>query len=190
MEKAWKNIETRWAKLIGSLPTLLPLPGQYVYFGEEPDTTPYAIVRAKAGWRDCWIISENGEDSDAFLMECSRTTEGYAEDIRDFLSKTWCIDWNEPIYVSEKVYDDNILRWTIVKTAPGHAPETCRSFQGTIGDALTRLREAAFDRANSGHYGEYPLDMEAFNAKVEEGFSDGGLEWESGNGTTLRLVRQ
>ena len=189
MEKAWKNIETAWAKLIGSLPTLLPHTGQYVYFGEESDVTPYAIVRAKVGWRDCWIISENGEDSDAFLMECSRRTDGYAEDVKGFLSKTWCIDWDQPIYVSEKVYDDNVVRWTVVKAVPGHELETCRSFHGTLGDALAKLREEAFDRANSGHYGDYPLELEAFNAKVEEGFSDGGLEWESNNGITLRLVR-
>lgn len=27
--------------------------------------------------------------------------------ITGILSKTWCIDWNGQIYVSEKVYDDN-----------------------------------------------------------------------------------
>lgn len=117
MEKTWKNIETQWAKLIGSLPTLLPHTGQYVYFGEEHDVTPYSIARAKVGWRDCWVIAENGEDSDAFMMECSKTTEGYVEDIRNFLSKTLRIDWDEPIFISEKIYDDNIRRRTIFKAA-------------------------------------------------------------------------
>ena len=63
-----------------------------------------------------------------------------------------------------------------------------QTFFGTTGDALRNLRSAAFDMANSGKYGIYPVDeINDFNDTVEEGFSDNGMSWESLNGTILKI---
>lgn len=103
METAWNNVKVAWEDLIRMLPTLLTKNGEYVYFGQEPDCTPYSICRATLGWRDCWVIAENGEDSPAFVMEVSRTTEGYFDDIKEFIQTNWCWDWDEDIWVLENV---------------------------------------------------------------------------------------
>lgn len=50
------------------------------------------------------------------------------------------------------------------------------------GKALVCLRCEAFDTANSGKHGSYPLDIESFNNKVEEGFDETGA-WEAEDGT-------
>lgn len=81
-----------------------------------------------------------------------------------------------------------VRRYKIRKEAPGHAEETCRSFYGSVSDALRGLRDEAFDRANSGHYGPYPTDINQFNKLVEKGFSQDGLSWESENGIVLTVV--
>ena len=81
-----------------------------------------------------------------------------------------------------------VRKYEIRKDAPGHAEETCRSFYGSVGDALRGLRDEAFDRANSGHFGPYPTDISLFNKLVEDGFSQDGLSWESENGIVLSVV--
>lgn len=52
---------------------------------------------------------------------------------------------------------------------------------------ITELRERAFDMANSGKYGQYPLDTETFNDEVESGFSNGGAVWTALDGTTITI---
>ena len=52
---------------------------------------------------------------------------------------------------------------------------------------LTDLRSRAFDMANSGKHGEYPIDMEEFNTVVEEGFNDNGTTWTALDGTVLKI---
>ena len=51
---------------------------------------------------------------------------------------------------------------------------------------ITELRSRAFDIANSGKHGEYPLD-DTFNDVVEEGFNDNGTEWTALDGTTITI---
>jgi hypothetical protein len=102
MEK-WKNIKRSWEWLIKSLPKLLTKNGQYLYFGDEPDCTPYSICRTKVGWRDCWVIADNGEDSTAIILECSHTAVGYLPDVKDWLWNALGLEFNEPIYVCEHI---------------------------------------------------------------------------------------
>jgi hypothetical protein len=102
--ETWKINKTDWATLIRTLPSLLVQAGDYIYIGMESDCTSYSIARAKIGARDCWIIADTSEDSPAFLMECSMTTDGYVEDIKEWLSDTWCWEWDEPVWVCEKIF--------------------------------------------------------------------------------------
>ena len=53
-------------------------------------------------------------------------------------------------------------------------------------EQLTDLRSRAFDMANSGMHGDYPLG-ETFNEEVEDGFSDDGTTWEAKDGTLLSI---
>lgn len=61
-----------------------------------------------------------------------------------------------------------------------------QSSMNNVLEKLVRLRERAFDMANSGKYGEYPFD-ETFNDEVEEGFSDDGTSWTAKDGTTITI---
>lgn len=96
-----------WGELIAMLPTLLKEDGQYIYFGDEPDCTPYSICRARLGWRECWVISDNGEDSTAIVLECSHTTSGYLEDVEDWLWNALGLDFDEPVYICTSVMGEN-----------------------------------------------------------------------------------
>lgn len=51
---------------------------------------------------------------------------------------------------------------------------------------LVELRSRAFDMANSGKYGNYPLD-ESFNEEVEKGFNADGTSWTSKSGVTITI---
>ena len=104
MENCWNNLKLDWATLIEMLPTLLEKAGQYVTIGMEPDSQPYSISRAKIASRECWIIAEDDDDSYAYLMECSKTTEGYVEYVKEWLKETWCWEWDEPVWVCEKIF--------------------------------------------------------------------------------------
>lgn len=53
---------------------------------------------------------------------------------------------------------------------------------------LCDLRSRAFEIANSGKHGQYPLD-ETFNNVVKEGFSDNGTEWIALDGTVFRMAK-
>ena len=103
METCWNNVKLDWGTLIEMLPNLLTKNGQYVYFGEEPDCTPYSICRARVGWRDCWIISDNGEASPSILMECSKKTDGYVNDLKVWLWDTLGLTWDDDVWVTQKV---------------------------------------------------------------------------------------
>ena len=63
-----------------------------------------------------------------------------------------------------------------------------KTVKGDWGSALTALRSVAFDCANSGKYGSYPLD-ESFNEKVEQGFDDTGASWTSENDIVFRIEK-
>ena len=186
-----KTVRIYWENLIRMLPVLLDKEGGSILFGIDPDDSDamcFYITRMNVAGRECWLVAEDAEDSKAFLMQCSKSTSGYVDDIKTFLEDAWCVGWNDPVWVSGEIDNANGNLYRIVKEVPGQEPETCRSFAGTTLDALTTLRDEAFDRANSGHYGDYPLEMEAFNAKVEEGFSDNGMSWVSDNGIVLKVV--
>ena len=93
----------KWKSLILLLPVLLRKNGDYIYFGiDDKDCTPYTIARATIGWRDCWIISENGEDSASFLMECSAVTDGYIEDLEQWFS-SFCVEAEDEIFVEPQI---------------------------------------------------------------------------------------
>lgn len=51
---------------------------------------------------------------------------------------------------------------------------------------LVELRSQAFDMANSGKHGNYPLD-ESFNEAVEAGFNEDGTQWTALDGTTITI---
>ena len=55
-------------------------------------------------------------------------------------------------------------------------------------EKLTCLRSKAFEMANSGKHGRYPLD-ETFNDAVEEGFSHDGTSWTAKDGTVIGLTK-
>ena len=103
--KTWKNIKHSWADLLKTLPTLLVKAGQYIYFGCESDCTPFIITRAKIGSRECWVISDSDDDSTAFVMECSYTTDGYVEDVKEWLGQTWFWAWDDAVYVCENIFE-------------------------------------------------------------------------------------
>ena len=103
METCWNNVKVEWGDILKMLPTLLTKNGQYIYFGEEPDCTPYSICRARVGWRDCWIIADNGEDAKGIIFDCSDRTDGYLEDLKDWLWDTLGLEFDEPIWVCDKV---------------------------------------------------------------------------------------
>ena len=94
-----------WGTLIEMLPSLLDENGKYVCFGCEPDRTPYTIARARIANRDCWVISDSAEDSTAFVMECSKSTEGYKEDVKQWLAENWFWGWDDEVWVCEKVFN-------------------------------------------------------------------------------------
>ena len=96
-----------WSGLISMLPDLLDKNGKYIYFGDEPDCTPYSICRVELGWRDCSVISDNGEDSTAIVLECSHTTSGYLGDIEDWLWQTLGLSFDEPVYICASVMGEN-----------------------------------------------------------------------------------
>jgi len=54
-------------------------------------------------------------------------------------------------------------------------------------ERLTEFRSKCFDMANSGKYGEYPLDLEAFNEEVEAGFGVSGETWYANDGTKVTI---
>ena len=98
-----KNKKLTWTKLISKLPTLLTKNGQYIYFGDDPDSTPYSICRTKVGWRDCWVIADNGEDSTAIILECSHTATGYLTDVKEWLWNALGLEFDEPVWMCEVV---------------------------------------------------------------------------------------
>lgn len=51
---------------------------------------------------------------------------------------------------------------------------------------LVELRSQAFDMANSGKHGNYPVD-ESFNEAVEAGFNEDGTQWTALDGTTITV---
>lgn len=98
-----ENKKLTWTEFIQMLPNLLTKNGQYIYFGDEPDCTPYSICRARLGWRDCWIIADNGEDSTAIIMECSHTAVGYLPDVKEWLWNALGLEFDEPVWVCDEV---------------------------------------------------------------------------------------
>lgn len=103
METAWGNVKIDTETLIECLPTMLEKKGDFVLFGTECDSTPFVAERIKLAGRDCWIISDTAEDTPAFVMECSKTTEGYAEDVVNWLGETFGIGLHDDIWVTDKI---------------------------------------------------------------------------------------
>lgn len=54
---------------------------------------------------------------------------------------------------------------------------------------LTEIRSKAFDLANSGKVGDYPIDLESFNDTVEEGFDDTGMGWTAKDGSRIEAKK-
>ena len=100
----------------------------------------------------------------------------------------------QPAYAEDARKDIEAHRMTLIErygieaTHPGSEPEILSTFLGDEHHALVKLRSQAFDLANSGKCGAYPDDIESFNEQVEAEFSEGGLSWESENGTILKII--
>lgn len=103
METAFGNIKTDFASLLGALPTILKTNGDYVHLGGECDSTPFCLARTRVGGRDCWLFCDTAEESKAFLMECSNTTDGYVDGFREFLEENYDISLDDDIWVNDKV---------------------------------------------------------------------------------------
>lgn len=106
MEEAWNNVKIDLITLIEMIPVLVEKNGDYRYFGTEPDSTPYTICRTRIGGRDCWIVSDSGEDSIAWVMECAKTTEGYMDDLLWFFEDNFGIENDGEIWVSNELHHD------------------------------------------------------------------------------------
>lgn len=104
MEEAWNNVKIDTITLIEMIPVLVDKDGDYRRFGTECDCTPFLICRAFIGGRDCWVITDSAEDSVAYVMECSKTTEGYKEDLLLFLDDNWGIEKDDDIWISNQLY--------------------------------------------------------------------------------------
>ena len=85
-------------QLVLELPNILTAPGQMIRIGFTSKETPYIIARVTIGKTDYWILTIEDEDSSAFMMACSTTTEGYINDLKAFLFRNWCITWNDPVW--------------------------------------------------------------------------------------------
>ena len=105
METCWNKVKLDWDTLLEMLPKLLSRNGQYLKFGCEPDSATFTIARTKIAGRECWVICDSAEDSPAFVMQCSDTTTGYVDDVMQWLSDNWYWAWDDPVWVSEKVYE-------------------------------------------------------------------------------------
>ena len=107
METCWNNGKLDWETFFELLPTLLKENGQFIEFGQEPDSTPFIASRARIGNSDRWILTDSGEDSTAFVMECSKTTKGYVEDFKDWLNDNWLWDWYEDaVWVGQHIFQN------------------------------------------------------------------------------------
>lgn len=106
METAWNKVKIDTQTLIECLPTFLEKIGEFLNFGTECDSTPFVVERVRLSGRDCWVISDTAEDSPAFVMQCSKTTKGYEEDVKEWLDNTFGLGWEDDIWVNEKVQHD------------------------------------------------------------------------------------